>query len=256
MDSRRDFLKKAFGATLAVAAVPAVCELCNCGANAFAQGSPDTPFGTVMLNLGQPGFSKLATVGGSIVYTLPKPNNTIRLVITRKDAATFSVLTAICTHQGSIVHPYDSSLGLILCPTHGSEYSIDGAVLRGPSTTSLKSYSSTYNSASNILTITDSTITTASAAVSENDGLQCSLDQNYPNPFSGKTTIAFSISEAAHVSLIVTNALGSEIAVLANEMFSGGTHTVEFDASALGAGVYFYRLTAPNGVLVKQMIKN
>jgi hypothetical protein len=71
-----------------------------------------------------------------------------------------------------------------------------------------------------------------------------SLEQNYPNPFNPSTTISFSLAQDSKVSLKVFNVLGEEAAVLLNNDLSAGSHQVNFDASVLNSGIYFYRLTA------------
>lgn len=68
------------------------------------------------------------------------------------------------------------------------------------------------------------------------------LYQNYPNPFSLKTTIPFSLKEGSHVTLIVYNLLGQKVEVLINEYRTAGEHTVNFDPSGLTPGVYLYQL--------------
>ncbi len=73
------------------------------------------------------------------------------------------------------------------------------------------------------------------------------VSQNYPNPFNPSTTIKFAIPERSQVTLKVYDILGSEVAVLANEIFDAGYHTVEFNVSSLGdlsSGVYIYKLQA------------
>jgi hypothetical protein len=75
-----------------------------------------------------------------------------------------------------------------------------------------------------------------------------SLEQNYPNPFNPSTTIKFAIPQSSlskvNAKLIIYNALGAEVATLVNNELSAGNYEVEFDASNLASGVYFYRLTA------------
>lgn len=80
-----------------------------------------------------------------------------------------------------------------------------------------------------------------------------SISQNYPNPFNPTTVIEFGMPEAAHVSVIVYDMLGKEIAVLANEVRDTGKHTVTFDASSLSAGVYLYVMETGNFSVTKRM---
>ncbi len=71
------------------------------------------------------------------------------------------------------------------------------------------------------------------------------LNQNYPNPFNPTTVVSFDLPEASLVTLKVYNMLGQEVmTLLNNESYDPGTEEVEFDASALTSGVYFYRITA------------
>ncbi len=68
------------------------------------------------------------------------------------------------------------------------------------------------------------------------------LYQNYPNPFNPVTKINYDIPKNTFVSLKIYDILGREAAVLVNEIKNAGSYTVEFNASSLTSGVYFYRL--------------
>jgi photosystem II stability/assembly factor-like uncharacterized protein len=84
-----------------------------------------------------------------------------------------------------------------------------------------------------------------------------SLSQNYPNPFNPVTTIKYSIpaSNKIHsVQLKVFDLLGNEMAVLVDSEQAFGEYSVEFDASNLSSGIYFYRLQAGNYYSVKKLI--
>lgn len=79
-----------------------------------------------------------------------------------------------------------------------------------------------------------------------------SLEQNYPNPFNPSTKIKYSIPSSNSQNLIsvqlkVFDILGREVATLVNEQKSAGIYEVNFNASSLGSGVYFYRISTSNG---------
>lgn len=69
-----------------------------------------------------------------------------------------------------------------------------------------------------------------------------SLGQNYPNPFNPMTNIKLQMPNSGFVKLVVFDISGKEAAVLVNEELSAGTYNVDFDASHLSSGTYFYRL--------------
>ncbi|HOD67632.1 MAG TPA: T9SS type A sorting domain-containing protein, partial [candidate division Zixibacteria bacterium] len=65
---------------------------------------------------------------------------------------------------------------------------------------------------------------------------------NYPNPFNPATQIGFSLPAASHVTLVVYNIMGQQVAVLADGQYEAGDHSVTWDASAQSSGVYLYLL--------------
>ena len=69
------------------------------------------------------------------------------------------------------------------------------------------------------------------------------LRQNYPNPFNPQTTISFDLPQSQVVSLIVFNIMGQMVSVpISGQRLSAGVHFIDFDASDLSSGVYFYRI--------------
>ena len=80
------------------------------------------------------------------------------------------------------------------------------------------------------------------------------LEQNYPNPFNPTTTINFQIPQDANVSLTVYDVLGAKVATLVDGQMQAGAHRVDFNASNLATGAYFYRLEAGDFVSVKKML--
>ncbi len=79
------------------------------------------------------------------------------------------------------------------------------------------------------------------------------LNQNYPNPFNPTTIMSFSLPENRKVNLAVYNVLGELVSVMINREMEAGNHRVEFNASSLAPGVYFYRLIAGDYTSVKKM---
>ena len=79
------------------------------------------------------------------------------------------------------------------------------------------------------------------------------LSQNYPNPFNPTTKINFSLPEASNVKLSIYNILGQEVQTLVNEQLSAGNYNVDFNASNLSSGIYFYSLKAGSNVVTKKM---
>ncbi len=73
------------------------------------------------------------------------------------------------------------------------------------------------------------------------------LKQNYPNPFNPSTVINYELPYSANVSVKVYDIAGREIATLFTGYQSEGNHSVQFNASDLSSGVYFYRLNVVNG---------
>lgn len=80
------------------------------------------------------------------------------------------------------------------------------------------------------------------------------LFQNYPNPYNPVTTISYQISEQSFVTLKVYDVLGNEIKTLVNEEKPLGVYQINWDASLLSSGVYFYRLQAGDFVQTRKMI--
>ncbi len=80
------------------------------------------------------------------------------------------------------------------------------------------------------------------------------LEQNYPNPFNPSTKIQFSIPSQEHVSLKIYDALGREVKNIINANLAAGSYSLDFDASRLSSGVYYYRVEAGSFVQMKKMI--
>jgi len=81
-----------------------------------------------------------------------------------------------------------------------------------------------------------------------------SLAQNYPNPFNPSTKISWQAPVGSWQTLKIYDVLGNEVATLVDEYKPAGSYEVEFDASPLTSGVYFYQLNAGEFIQTKKMI--
>lgn len=81
-----------------------------------------------------------------------------------------------------------------------------------------------------------------------------SLNQNYPNPFNPSTKITYTLASKSAVTLNVYDIIGNEVVSLVNKEQEAGSYEINFDASSLTSGVYFYKLNAGNFVSVKKML--
>jgi Secretion system C-terminal sorting domain len=80
------------------------------------------------------------------------------------------------------------------------------------------------------------------------------LDQNYPNPFNPSTKISWQSPAGSWQTLKIYDVLGNEVATLVDEYKPAGSYEVEWNASGLPSGVYFYQLKSGEFVSTKKMI--
>ena len=80
------------------------------------------------------------------------------------------------------------------------------------------------------------------------------LLQNYPNPFNPVKKISYQLPIGSNVTLKIYDVLGNEIETLVNKEQNSGSYEVEFDASKLTSGVYFYQFKSDNYLETRKMI--
>lgn len=77
---------------------------------------------------------------------------------------------------------------------------------------------------------------------------------NYPNPFNPTTAVGYQLSVSGPVRLAVYDILGREVAVLVDGSMPAGRHSVTFDASGLGSGIYLIRMQAGTQSFTRKMM--
>lgn len=131
--------------------------LCGCGGGGD-EPTPDTIPGNgfemcganLCVDLSHPSNAALLDVNGARAINAP---NGDKLIVVRQSATMFAVLARTCTHNGCGVG-YNPALMVLVCPCHGSRFALDGTVTRDPAIRNLKSYASTFDEATQTLTIT------------------------------------------------------------------------------------------------------
>jgi choice-of-anchor B domain-containing protein len=87
----------------------------------------------------------------------------------------------------------------------------------------------------------------------ENIPQMYTLGQNYPNPFNPSTTIKYSLPKNSYVTMKVYDLVGRQVGLLVDEYKSAGEYSVNYDASLLSSGVYFYTLEAEGFAETKKL---
>lgn len=80
------------------------------------------------------------------------------------------------------------------------------------------------------------------------------LSQNYPNPFNPATKISFDIPASGFTELKIFDLVGREISNLVNEDLTAGKYEIDFNASHLPSGIYYYKLISGNFTQTKKMV--
>lgn len=91
-------------------------------------------------------------------------------------------------------------------------------------------------------------------AIGESINNILTVGQNQPNPFSGNTTINYSLNQRADVNLVIYNVAGAKVMEINEGTKNIGNHSMNVNASNLKAGVYFYTLNAGENKVTRKMI--
>jgi len=179
----------------------------------------------------------------------------------------------VIDYNGTAVKRYDSDGNFIsdfitgLGNAEGVDFFPNGNILIGNgATSSVKMFDSSGNYIKDLIPSGSGGLVTPNAVVlrevttlpvQDDENLPFNtfeLNQNYPNPFNPSTSIQYTVGNRQFVTLKVYNALGKEIITLVNKEVSTGNHEVEFDATNLPSGVYFYQLQARSFIETRKMI--
>jgi len=180
-------------------------------------------------------FRTNSTITGRVTINGSAPNFNMELFA--QNADTGFVFTLANTNGDFVFHVTDKIFNYTIRPSNFGQYNFISVVAH-PGETNV------------ILNLTLTDITTDDNLVPS----EYSLSQNYPNPFNPSTSIQYALSDKQFVQLKVYNLLGNEVATLVNDEKAAGNYSVDFNASTLSSGVYFYKLQAGSFVETRKMI--
>lgn len=142
--SRREFTQRAAAAPLACAA--ALASACGGdGGGPTAPGATGVVINGTMMTVPLAQNPALGESGGMVL--VPQA----QALVIRVSSTSYQAMTSVCTHQGCTVNSFNGSR--VSCPCHGSQFSTAGAVVRGPATAPLRTYPTTFDSATGIITV-------------------------------------------------------------------------------------------------------
>ncbi len=173
--------------------------------------------------------------GGAFTATVTSPTGPesgVEIILSDSNGV---IETQLSSSDGSVTFDSDLSLGQTYSVTAAGENTTVGIATLTPSI---------------VLGVDDDEYSVPS---------QYALNQNYPNPFNPSTEISFDLPKSAHVTLVIFNMLGQEVAHLIEKSLVAGSHRVTWHGydehgSSCASGVYLYRLTADNFSATRKLV--
>jgi len=102
--------------------------------------------GIFRMNLDNAAFAALRNEVGSIRLTVAgMPTSFRQIIVSRLEGSLFFAVTSQCAHEGQPVSAMNLTSKRLVCPTHGSQYAANGALLAGPATRGLTAYNTTFD---------------------------------------------------------------------------------------------------------------
>jgi len=79
------------------------------------------------------------------------------------------------------------------------------------------------------------------------------VSSNYPNPYTGKTSVDVSLAKAGDVTIEISNSIGQVLSTTNYKNLHAGVNTLTLDGSSLSKGLYFYTVKADSESATKTM---
>jgi cytochrome b6-f complex iron-sulfur subunit len=144
-EGRRSFFSQCAGAMVGLTVIGTIAPVLQ---GCSDSSSPTAPNGPAQITAD---VSSL-TADNMAVVVGDQGTDGQNVLVVRKTATTYLVLSMQCTHDNCQVGAPSSS-GIMTCPCHGSKFDITGAVKQGPASSPLGQYTSTFDDTTKMLTI-------------------------------------------------------------------------------------------------------
>ena len=157
--SRRQIIKVGAQLVAGVALSTKVIEaLSGCAASHSTESNPsittvtNNPINQYTLDFAT--YPQLETVGGAIVTTINASSGSTTISVVRTGVTTAEAVSVFCTHQGCQLNAYNSTTQTYICPCHGAVFAVTGAVMSGPISQPLPSFTSVVSTLGVVVTVT------------------------------------------------------------------------------------------------------
>lgn len=243
--SRRHFLEKIFAATVMTVAAPSL--VLGRIVPSLRESAGGSLAGRFRIDLSQPAYAALRTVGGSLrlarITGVP-----FRVIVTRTAESTFVAVNATCTHNGCTVNAATSaSNGLLHCPCHDSRFEPDGTVSNGPATEPLARLE-TFFDGGDIVEI-------------EIDGLSSAPEESLAGAHAGTpyvdddgshVRLDLALERPAGVHATIHDASGATVATVFDATLDAGPHELRAAIGGLASGMYLFRVAIEGRSLISR----
>lgn len=167
------------------------------------------------------------------------PSSFSNIVVTRVPGNQFFAVTSRCTHQGTTVNPYSTTLDAIRCPNHGSLYQPDGTVIQGPATQPLTSYKTAFDGASGLgVEIPGAGFSATIAGISANASGETRVRLEFPTVSNVKYDVRFRASIAGAAWTMVPFSTTADGPLDQSTLTGNGARATVFAAKAAELGFY------------------
>lgn len=244
--SRREFLGKIFAATAFAALAPAtvlgrLVPTLRPSGGALA--------GRYVIDLTDPVYAVLTSTGGSIRIDGIAGIN-FSVVVTRTSETTFAAVNATCTHDGCTVNQARSSTGgMIHCPCHGSRFTPEGSVTRGPAARPLQRFETFFDGGDSVEIEIDGI-----AASPQEMELGAFVGTPYLDRDGARLTLDLALENTMAVRATIHSASGELLAHAFDGRLDGGEHELRADVATLSSGAYFMRVEIGRSVISRRFV--